>query len=112
MCAAQCRPLPERWSRELLEQIRAAPWRNPAPSASELPLVVLPPLPADARLVPPPAPLADPAPTRVYIRKEDLERWGYTGCLQMCAAHPAAGTAHAPECRARIKAATAEAGDA
>ncbi len=32
--------------------------------------------------------------------------------LQMRAGHPAAGKAHTPRCRARIEAATAEAGDA
>ena len=51
--AVQRRPLPERWSKEALEQIRAVPWRNPAPPIAEAPMVVLPPLPADDRpLVP------------------------------------------------------------
>ncbi len=41
---------------------------------------------------------------------------GYTAncrrCLQLRAGRPAAGKAHTPECRARLEAAMAEAGDA
>ena len=81
--AVQRRPLAERWCRESLGNLRAVPWKNPAPLFVKVPLVVLPPLPdvePAARIPVHPA----FAPRRVYIRHTDLEKWGYTSNCRRC----------------------------
>ena len=112
--AVQRRPLAERWCRESLGNIRAVPWKNPAPLLDEVPPVVLPPLPdvEPAARVP-----AQPefAPRRVYIRHADLEKWGYTSncrrCMQMRRGYKAAGVPHTAACRDQIERSMADVGD-
>ena len=81
--AVQSRPLAERWCRESLGNIRAVPWKNPAPLYDEVQQVVLP-------LLPDVAPAAriqvqpECAPRRVYTRHTDLEKWRNTSNCRRC----------------------------
>ena len=112
--AVQRRLLAERWCRESLGNIRAVPWKNPAPLLDEVPPVVLPPLPdvETAARVPVQPELS---PSIVYIRHADLEKWGYTShcrrCMQMRRGYKAAGVPHTAAFRDQIKRSMADVGD-
>ena len=113
--AVQRRPEAQRWRPDLLGAVWATPWRNPAPAAGEEPPEVLPPLPAGERA---PAHVPDEvrrAVKSVYIRNEDLEKYGYTASCGKCQktrlGRPARGMAHTSACRARIELAMSEADD-
>jgi hypothetical protein len=91
--AIQRRPEAERWSKDVLEGVKALPWRNPAPDEVE-PMRVLPPLeggPPEQQT----RARAEPGPKRVYIRHSDLERWGHISnchrCLLMREGRPFSG---------------------
>jgi hypothetical protein len=71
--AVQRRPATERWDMAALEGVKALPWCNPAPDDAE-PVRILPPL-GDAPAVPPRV-RPEVGHKRVYIRHEDLEKWG------------------------------------
>ena len=109
--AVQRCPLPERWRVDLLESVRATPWRNPAPALGAEPVRVLPPLPADERAPKPIRDEARRAVKSVYIRDEDLARWGYTSscgkCQKMWRGLPTRGMKHTTNCRNRIESAMA-----
>jgi len=113
--AVQRVPLEERWVADRLAAIRATPWcLDPGPDGATV--LVLPPLPVDPAAGPAPAPAEiEYRPRRVFIRKEDLERWGYTAGCRRCVltreGHQAQGINHKPECRARIEHAMQDAGD-
>ena len=87
--------------------MRATLWRNAALAAEEEPPEVLPLLPASERT---PALVTDEArraTKSVYIRTENLERWGYTAkcgrCHKMRLGFSARGMAHTSACRASIE---------
>ena len=83
--ALQRVPLAERWSAAPPAEIRATPWCvRQRPLGDAEPLVVLQPLPPDQ--VPPPPPRAHPEyrPRRVFIAREDLDRFGYTVNCRRC----------------------------
>jgi hypothetical protein len=111
--AVQRKPLADRWDRAALEAVKAVPWLNPAPDEAQ-PLRVLPPL-GDERPSVPERARPETGPKRVYLRHEDLERWGYTAnclrCKLMRERKPAAGKAHSEACRSRIEEAMRGEGD-
>ena len=76
--AVQSRPAPERWDKEELSQLRATPW-CPQPTVEGarrgIPGAAGPGEPPAVRMP------ADYQPKRVYIRPEDLEKWGVYGKL-------------------------------
>ena len=96
--------------------VRATPWlTDPGPAADGAEPAVLQPLPR-------PEGAAEPAvrpdlgvPRRVYIRKEDLERHGYTASCRRCRlmreGGRGAGIAHHEGCRERLERATRASGD-
>jgi hypothetical protein len=112
--ATQRRPLVERWCRDALSSIRATPWLNPAPAdggGAELP-VLAPRVPTEEPAPPPPTPAYQPR--RLYIRKEDLDQFGYTAncrrCILMRNGEAGRGVAHHEECRRRVEEAMRAAG--
>ena len=109
--AIQRVPKIDRWKRELVDAVRATRWANPAPAGDAVAPAVLPG-PAE----PPPAPPGrEYAPRNVYIRPEDIRRFGRTAgcrrCTLMTNGEPARGINHTKECRARLEQAMADAGD-
>jgi hypothetical protein len=112
--AVQRVPLAERWVADRLAEIRATPWCL-APGPEGAAVVVLPALPVDPAAAPPAPAEIEYRPRRVFIRKEDLERWGYTAGCRRCVltreGNQAQGINHKPECRTRIELAMQDAGD-
>ena len=103
----QRRPESQRWFPELLGAIRATPWRNPGLLVGEEPAETLPPLPAEEQA---PARVTDEASRNVksvYIRKIDLDKYGYTSscrkCQKMRVNQPSRGLGHNTACRNRIE---------
>ena len=112
--AVQRRPLTERWSMEELAAVRATPWCfKPGPAGENEQAVIFQQLPA-APVGPQAQAPPEYQPRRVFIRPEDLERWGFSAnckrCLAMREGRSATGPHHAG-CRDRIEKAMREAGD-
>eukprot|EP00969_Alexandrium_andersonii_P315577 13943095-Alexandrium_andersonii.AAC.1 len=102
--AVACRPFDERWARETLQGLVAAPWawrREPAP-ADVAPQVI--PRVAQEAVPPPPRPRAEHAPRRANATQSMLEEHGCAaGCLERSRIRerrPAAGTRHSEQRRA------------
>jgi hypothetical protein len=109
--AVQRVPKADRWKIDMINTVRATRWANPA-VADPAPLVVLPG-PVES---PPEPPDARPyVPRPVYIRMEDIRRFGRTAgcrrCTLMTNGEPARGIVHTRACRERIERAMIEAGD-
>ena len=108
------RPDGEKWSKEVVENIRATPWCwRPR---DDVPMVVLPPmLPSSTTPTPPAETAPVPVPLPPYITKEDLNKYGFTAgcrrCLFMREGRSIRGIKHTPACRIRLEQAMAEAGD-
>ena len=106
------RPELERWDFEFLMTLKGTPW-NPNPAAGEMAADALPadmavPMPAPAPV--PQAVLVAAAPvdraaSRVYIKKADVQKYGYSmncpGCRSVMT-NTTAG-AHTEECRKRFE---------
>ena len=110
------RPELERWDFEFLMTLKGTPW-NPNPAAGEMAADALP---ADMA-VPMPAPAPVPqimvaaapverAASRVYIKKADVQKFGYSmncpGCRSVMTNTTA--RAHTEECRKRLESCLAE----
>ena len=109
--AIQRVPKQDRWRRDMVSAVRATRWENPAVTEGAAVPAVLPG-PAE----PPPAPPErEYVPHRVYIRMEDLTRFGRTDgcrrCTLMTNGDPARGVAHTRACRERLEQAMTDAGD-
>ena len=105
------RPESERWDFEFLMTLKGTPW-NPNPAAGEMAADALP---ADTAVpMPAPAPVpqivvaaatVDRAASRVYIKKADVQKYGYImnclGCRSVMTNTTA--RAHTEECRKRIE---------
>ena len=103
-------PEEERYDRRLLQNVRGTPWEpNPGDVSTDLPE----PMP-----ITPPLPDLEPNLTKVYnsdnrgtrnvyIRKIELERFGYTAGCPACEIHraglPMSGQEHTVECRKRFE---------
>ena len=118
--AVQRRPESQRWFPNLLGAIRATPWQNPAPPVGTAPAITLPPLPADEQAAARETDEASRNVKSVYIRKPDLEKYGYTASCGRCqkmrfnTQHDTRwyhSTIHNLDCRTRIEQAMADAGD-
>ena len=105
--AIQRVPLADRWKSELVDAVRAT---NPAPVAGAAAPAVLPG-PAE----PPPAAPRGYVPGSVYIRADDLRRFGRTAgcrrCTLMTNGEAARGVPHTTACRDRFEQAMVEAND-
>ena len=104
----------DRWDRAAVNDIQATPWQWVVPDGGQPPVEVIAPR-ADKI----PAAAVQPrvyAPRRVYIKPEDLEKWGYTAgcrrCQKMRDNASAHGINHTTACRKRIEQALLNAGDA
>ena len=110
------RPELERWDFEFLMTLKGTPW-NPNPAAGEMAADALPadmavPMPAPApvpQIVVAAAPV-DRAASRVYIKKADVQKFGYSmncpGCRSVMTNTTA--RAHTEECRKRLESCLAE----
>ena len=78
--AIQRVPKPDRWKRELVDAVRATRWANPAPAGEASAPAVLPGPGED----PPALPGRDYGPKSVYIRMDDLRRFGRTAGCRRC----------------------------
>ena len=103
-------PEEQRYDNRLLRSVRGTPWEpNPGDVSTDLP---------EPMLIIPQLPDVEPTPTRVYnsdnkgtrnvyIRKIDLERFGYTAGCGACEVHRAgqsmSGQEHTTECRKRLE---------
>ena len=112
--AVQRRPKEERWSVARVQGLLATPWRNPAPADAEE-VQVLSPRPPDDLPDQPRPPASRDGPKQVYIRDEDLMKYGYTVGCRRCALmrdkQPARGIRHSVPCLTRIEAAMEAEGD-
>ena len=98
------KPIQERFDSEFLKQCKGTPWQ-PVPSedgASDLPKTIV--IPASQGSMPEPV-VTEPQTRRVYIKKSDLVKYGYT---QGCPGCDAARTGQKPknhleQCRKRIE---------
>ena len=110
------RPESERWDFEFLVALKGTPW-NPNPAAGEMAADAFPadmavPMPAPApvpQVVVAAAPV-DRAASRVYIKKADVQKFGYSmkcpGCRSVMTNTTA--RAHTEECRKRLEGCLAE----
>ena len=100
-------PGPDRWDQEDWENLKGLPWawkpiRTKMPGSSPIPISDAPlPLPAAAEK-------AAAKPRRFYIRKADVQRYGYTpgcrGCEAIVVGDPTfAARNHSEKCRKRIQ---------
>ena len=102
----------ERWSRDDLNVIQATPWQWSVPSGDAAPVTVIAPRSEEERARDAPDPVAVPAygPKRVYLRKEDMEKWGYTARCRRCQlvregrlTKMNRGVPHTAQCRKRLE---------
>ena len=110
------RPESERWDFEFLMTLKGTPW-NPNPAAGEMAADALPadmavPMPAPApvpQIVVAAAPV-DRAASRVYIKKADVQKFGYSmNCLvRRSVMTNTTARAHTEECRKRLESCLAE----
>ena len=110
------RPELERWDFEFLMTLKGTPW-NPNPAAGEMAADALPadmavPMPAPApvsQIVVAAAPV-DRAASRVYIKKADVQKFGYSMNCLGCGSEMTNTTAraHTEECRKRLESCLAE----
>ena len=109
------RPVPERWSREILQELRATPWawRSPQEEGQGPPQVI--PHVEPLEPVPPPPPRPAAAPMRVQITSAMMQEHGYTAGCRRCTlvrtGRSAAGVKHTEVCRARFEGILRGAGD-
>ena len=105
------RPELERWDFEFLTTLKGAPW-NPNPAAGEMAADALPadmavpmPAPAPVLQVVVAAALVDRAASRVYIKKADVQKYGYSMNCPGCRSAMTGTTAlaHTEECRRRLE---------
>ena len=103
-------PEEQRYDHMLLQNVRGTPWEpNQGDVSIDLP---------EPMLIIPQLPHVEPAPTKtyhsdnkgtwnVYIRKTDLEQFGYTAGCPACEVHraglPMSGQGHTAECRKRLE---------
>ena len=100
----------QRHDHRLLQSVRGTPWEpNPGDVSTDLPepMLIIPQLP-DVDPVPTKTYHSDNKGTRnVYIRKTDLEKFGYTAGCPACEVHrarlPMSGQGHTAECRKRLE---------
>ena len=103
-------PDEQRYDHRLLQKVHGTPWE---PNPGDVSTYFLEPM-----LIIPQLPDVDPAPTKtyhcdnkgtrnVYIRKTDLEKFGYTAGCPACEVHraglPMSGQGHTSECRKRLE---------
>ena len=110
------RPESERWDFEFLTTLKVTPW-NQNPAAGEMAADALPadmavpmPVPAPVPQVVVAATPVDRAASRLYIRRSDVQKYGYSmncpGCRSVMAGTTA--RAHTEECRKRLENCLAE----
>ena len=106
----------ERWDFEFLMTLKGPPW-NPNPAAGEMAADALPaemavpmPAPAPVPQIVVAAAQVDRAASRVYIKKADVQKFGYSmhclGCRSVMTNTTA--RAHTEECRKRLESCLAE----
>ena len=107
--AVRSRPVEESWSREELDRIRGVPWQPvPRPEEQAGEPQVIHPQPAEQQPdVPPPPPDGGYIPRGLLIKREYLEKYGYTQGCRKCRGilrgdESATRMSHTVVCRNRI----------
>ena len=96
------RPESERWDFEFLTTLKGTPW-NPNPAAGEMAVPM--PAPAPVPQVVVAAAPVDRAASRLYIRRTDVQKYGYSMNCPCCRSVMTNTTAraHTEECRKRLE---------
>ena len=100
-------PQVERWSRDDLNNLKATPWQWTATEESGAAAVIAPRSEEEKAQDEPKVENPDYNPKRVYLRKEDMEKWGYTAGCRRCQlvreTRSAGGVPHTSACRTRLE---------